>query len=62
MTEYLIEYLGTGGIEVNATYRGGEEGLLREITWIEEHGGYNVTAVHRETGEVVYEQGGSAQS
>ena len=57
MTQYLIEYFGIGGIDESITYTGGISGLLQEITWIEERGGWNVSATN-EAGKFVYEDGG----
>lgn len=58
MAQYLIAYFGIGWIDESATYTGDIQGLLREITWIEERGGHGVTATNQATGETVYDDGG----
>lgn len=54
---YCIEFIGCCGQECSANFEGDIPGLLQEITWIEERGGWGITATD-EAGEFVYEDGG----
>ncbi|MEN8131243.1 MAG: hypothetical protein ABFS45_13830 [Pseudomonadota bacterium] len=56
--EYLIRYLGIGGIEESGTHRGHLESLEEHIAMIEGHGGHSLMASEVYTGSVVYECGG----
>ena len=53
---YCIEFIGCCGQECSANFEGDIPGLLQEITWIEERGGWGITATD-EAGEFVYEDG-----
>lgn len=61
MSSYLIEYIGCCGQEASTHYQGEITGLLKEITWIEERGGWGVSAIDEDTDEVVYEDGSLCQ-
>lgn len=56
---YQIAYTGCDGQEASATHQGDAASLAVEITWIEERGGWGVSA-EDESGEIVYEDGGFA--
>lgn len=56
--DYLINYLGIGGIEECGTHRGSLESLAEHITMIEGQGGQALTATDDITRSVVYECGG----
>ena len=55
---FEIGYVGCDSLEATALFEGDIDGLLREITWIEERGGWSITATCEDPGEVVYADGG----
>lgn len=55
---FTIHYVGCCGQESETTFEGDIDGLLREITWMEERGGWGITATCEDAGEMVYADGG----
>ncbi len=55
---FEIDYVGCDSLEAAALFEGDIDGLLREITWIEERGGWGIIATDEDTGEAVYADGG----
>ena len=56
--DYLIEYLGIGGMDESITHTGDIASLAECIDWIEGSGGQSVSSTNMEDGSVIYESGG----
>lgn len=57
MTIYQIDYIGCCGQEVSTHFVGDMVDLQHEITWIEERGGWGISAEEEGSGVMVYEDG-----
>ena len=56
--DYVIEYLGIGGMEGREMHHGDLASLAEHITLLEEVGGHSLFASDANTEQVVYECGG----